>query len=128
MKLQRRIDDLLGIEPGYGETIQGQRYLPASSSRRTPTGSRPTRRTGSRRRTRRAALVHRDGVPQPGRAKAATEFRGSASASSRARRAADLEQRRSRRRAQPVDDPRRHAGGPRGQVHHHQVVPHGAWY
>lgn len=28
MKLQRRIDDLLGIEPKYGETIQGQRYLP----------------------------------------------------------------------------------------------------
>jgi prolyl 4-hydroxylase len=27
-KLQRRIDDLLGIDPSYGETIQGQRYLP----------------------------------------------------------------------------------------------------
>ena len=27
-KLQRRIDDLLGITPEYGETIQGQRYLP----------------------------------------------------------------------------------------------------
>jgi prolyl 4-hydroxylase len=27
-KLQRRIDDLLGIDPTYGETIQGQRYLP----------------------------------------------------------------------------------------------------
>jgi prolyl 4-hydroxylase len=26
-KLQRRIDDLLGIDPTYGETIQGQRYL-----------------------------------------------------------------------------------------------------
>ena len=26
-KLQRRLDDLLGIDPGYGETIQGQRYL-----------------------------------------------------------------------------------------------------
>lgn len=26
--LQRRIDDLLGIDPSYGETIQGQRYMP----------------------------------------------------------------------------------------------------
>src|SRR5690606_6239456 len=26
-KLQRRIDDLLGIDPTYGETIQGQRYM-----------------------------------------------------------------------------------------------------
>ena len=28
IKLQRRIDDLLGINPAFGETIQGQRYLP----------------------------------------------------------------------------------------------------
>lgn len=28
IKLQRRIDDLLGVNPAYGETIQGQRYLP----------------------------------------------------------------------------------------------------
>jgi len=28
MKLQRRLDDLLGIDPSFGETIQGQRYLP----------------------------------------------------------------------------------------------------
>jgi len=28
IKLQRRIDDLLGIDPSFGETIQGQRYLP----------------------------------------------------------------------------------------------------
>jgi prolyl 4-hydroxylase len=28
LKLQRRIDDLLGIDPRFGETIQGQRYLP----------------------------------------------------------------------------------------------------
>ena len=27
-KISRRIDDLLGIDPGWGETIQGQRYLP----------------------------------------------------------------------------------------------------
>ena len=27
-KIQRRIDDLLGIPPEFGETIQGQRYLP----------------------------------------------------------------------------------------------------
>jgi prolyl 4-hydroxylase len=27
-KVQRRLDDLLGIDPSYGETIQGQRYLP----------------------------------------------------------------------------------------------------
>lgn len=27
-QMQRKIDDLLGIEPSYGETIQGQRYLP----------------------------------------------------------------------------------------------------
>jgi prolyl 4-hydroxylase len=27
-RIQRRIDDLLGIDPSYGETIQGQRYLP----------------------------------------------------------------------------------------------------
>lgn len=27
-KISRRIDDLLGIEPSWGETIQGQRYLP----------------------------------------------------------------------------------------------------
>ncbi|GMM60425.1 prolyl hydroxylase family protein [Novosphingobium pituita] len=26
--LQRRIDDLVGIDPAFGETIQGQRYLP----------------------------------------------------------------------------------------------------
>ena len=26
--IQRRIDDLLGIDPSYGETIQGQRYTP----------------------------------------------------------------------------------------------------
>ena len=28
VKLQRRIDDLLGIDPRNGETIQGQRYMP----------------------------------------------------------------------------------------------------
>ena len=27
-RIQRRIDDLLGVEPNTGETIQGQRYLP----------------------------------------------------------------------------------------------------
>ena len=27
-KLQRRLDDLLGLDPAYGETIQGQRYMP----------------------------------------------------------------------------------------------------
>ncbi len=27
IKLQRRLDDLLGVDPTYGETIQGQRYL-----------------------------------------------------------------------------------------------------
>lgn len=27
-KINRRIDDLLGIESSYGETIQGQRYMP----------------------------------------------------------------------------------------------------
>lgn len=27
-KLNRRVNDLLGIEPAWGETIQGQRYLP----------------------------------------------------------------------------------------------------
>ena len=26
--LDRRIDDLMGIEPSFGETIQGQRYMP----------------------------------------------------------------------------------------------------
>lgn len=28
VKLQRRLDDLLGLDPAYGETIQTQRYLP----------------------------------------------------------------------------------------------------
>jgi prolyl 4-hydroxylase len=28
MKISRRIDDLLGLDPRWGETIQGQRYLP----------------------------------------------------------------------------------------------------
>ncbi len=28
MKIQRRMDDLLGIPPEYGETVQGQRYQP----------------------------------------------------------------------------------------------------
>lgn len=27
-KLNRRVDDLMGIDPTFGETIQGQRYLP----------------------------------------------------------------------------------------------------
>jgi prolyl 4-hydroxylase len=27
-KISRRIDDLLGLDPGWGEAIQGQRYLP----------------------------------------------------------------------------------------------------
>lgn len=27
-KIQRRLDDLLGIDPTFGETIQGQRYMP----------------------------------------------------------------------------------------------------
>jgi len=27
-KIERRMDDLLGIDPAYGETMQGQRYLP----------------------------------------------------------------------------------------------------
>lgn len=27
-KINRRLNDLLGIEPGFGETIQGQRYMP----------------------------------------------------------------------------------------------------
>ena len=27
MRIERRIDDLLGIDPDYGETIQGQRYM-----------------------------------------------------------------------------------------------------
>jgi len=28
LNISRRIDDLLGLEPSWGETIQGQRYLP----------------------------------------------------------------------------------------------------
>ena len=28
MSISRRIDDLLGLSPKMGETIQGQRYLP----------------------------------------------------------------------------------------------------
>ncbi len=28
MSVSRRIDDLIGVEPEFGETIQGQRYLP----------------------------------------------------------------------------------------------------
>lgn len=31
--LQRRIDDLLGIDPSFGETIQGQRYMPGQEFR-----------------------------------------------------------------------------------------------
>jgi prolyl 4-hydroxylase len=27
-KISRRIDDLLGLDPGWGEAVQGQRYLP----------------------------------------------------------------------------------------------------
>ena len=27
-KISRRIDDLLGIDPSFGETVQGQRYMP----------------------------------------------------------------------------------------------------
>ena len=27
-KLNRRLDDLMGIDPSFGETIQGQRYMP----------------------------------------------------------------------------------------------------
>lgn len=27
-KIERRIDDLLGVEPSWGETVQGQRYMP----------------------------------------------------------------------------------------------------
>lgn len=33
MMLQRRIDDLLGIDPAFGETIQGQRYHPGQEFR-----------------------------------------------------------------------------------------------
>lgn len=33
MMLQRRIDDLLGIDPAFGETIQGQRYQPGQEFR-----------------------------------------------------------------------------------------------
>ncbi len=31
--IERRLDDLLGIEPAWGETIQGQRYLPGQEFR-----------------------------------------------------------------------------------------------
>ncbi|MBA4353927.1 MAG: 2OG-Fe(II) oxygenase [Novosphingobium sp.] len=31
--IQRRIDDLLGIDPAFGETIQGQRYAPGQEFR-----------------------------------------------------------------------------------------------
>lgn len=33
MMLQRRIDDLIGIDPAFGETIQGQRYTPGQEFR-----------------------------------------------------------------------------------------------
>lgn len=33
MMLQRRIDDLMGIDPAFGETIQGQRYTPGQEFR-----------------------------------------------------------------------------------------------
>lgn len=33
MMLQRRLDDLLGIDPDFGETIQGQRYQPGQEFR-----------------------------------------------------------------------------------------------
>jgi len=33
LMLQRRIDDLMGIEPAFGETIQGQRYAPGQEFR-----------------------------------------------------------------------------------------------
>lgn len=31
--IQRRIDDLMGIDPHFGETVQGQRYLPGQEFR-----------------------------------------------------------------------------------------------
>jgi len=33
LMLQRRIDDLMGIDPAFGETIQGQRYTPGQEFR-----------------------------------------------------------------------------------------------
>src|SRR5690606_30813248 len=33
-KISRRIDDLLGLDAGWGETIQGQRYLPGQQFQR----------------------------------------------------------------------------------------------
>lgn len=33
LMLQRRIDDLMGIDPSFGETIQGQRYAPGQEFR-----------------------------------------------------------------------------------------------
>lgn len=33
LMLQRRIDDLMGIDPAFGETIQGQRYAPGQEFR-----------------------------------------------------------------------------------------------
>lgn len=33
LMLQRRIDDLMGIDPSFGETIQGQRYTPGQEFR-----------------------------------------------------------------------------------------------
>lgn len=33
LMLQRRIDDLMGIDPSFGETIQGQRYAPGQQFR-----------------------------------------------------------------------------------------------
>jgi len=33
LMIERRIDDLLGMEPDHGETVQGQRYLPGQEFR-----------------------------------------------------------------------------------------------
>jgi hypothetical protein len=100
--LQQRIDDLLGIDPANGETIQGQRYLPGQEFLPHTDWFWPgVPGMGQRMAERGPARLHRDGLPQRCRGGRRDRIHRARHRRHPARgHAAGVEQRRRRRRTQ----------------------------
>ena len=109
--ISRRIDDLLGMKPECGETIQGQRYLPGQEFK--PHND--------------WFYTDQDGVPQPGRQGRRNPLhRSGYQHRPAARRIADVEQCATRWPPQSGHDARRNAGDRGHQICDYKVVSHPA--
>ena len=123
--IERRLDDLLGLDGSWGETVQGQRYQPGQEFQAHCDWFRHRRRaTGRPRRAAAGSAAGRRWPISTMSRKAARPSFPTSAIPIRPQRGALLlwNNMLARRRTQQSDPPRRHAGDARREVYHHQMV------